>query len=54
MDTRFDAKPPPPPRTAYEAADLLYKAGEHVHVVAEGEALCYSTHCPPQLLVARP
>lgn len=38
------------PRSAYEAADRLLHDGHHVHLVAEGESICYSRHCPPGLL----
>lgn len=39
--------PEAPPRTAYEAADRLADAGQHVHVVADGHAVCRTGHCAP-------
>lgn len=33
------------PRSAYEAAARLADAGEHVHLAAAGESVCYSGHC---------
>jgi hypothetical protein len=41
------------PRTAYEAADLLAYEGHHVHVVAYGESMCRSRHCPAGFVVVR-
>ncbi|MFJ8006093.1 hypothetical protein [Streptomyces fagopyri] len=35
------------PRTAWEAAQRLVAAGEHVHYSSEGEVRCLSGGCPP-------
>ncbi|MFE7954419.1 hypothetical protein [Streptomyces sp. NPDC057413] len=41
--TRHDELPAP--RNAYEAAHQLADAGEHVHLVSEGESICISGEC---------
>lgn len=33
------------PCDAFQAADQLAADGHHVHVVADGQALCHTGHC---------
>jgi hypothetical protein len=55
MTARLDTEEvPPPPKRAYDAADALVLAGEHVHFVADGETSCYSGHCPVSMTAPGP
>ena len=33
-------------RAPYEVVDQLARSGRHVHLIAEGQSICYSGQCP--------
>jgi hypothetical protein len=41
-------------QTVFEAVDKLADEGHHVHLVASGDSVCYSGHCPPEVFMSRP